>query len=118
MPSNSATAVIAIHWELRQNTSRRLELRMEKLIEGIVQFRERMLPQYAQHFKDLALTQMANALLITCSDSQTCWRGDLFTMRNVGNLVPPAPNAPLLARQWQSWRASASVGKRRFGRLP
>ena len=70
---------------------------MEKLIKGIVEFRERMLPQYAQRFKDLALTQMPDALFITCSDSRvvpdllaSTHPGDLFTMRNVGNLVPPA----------------------------
>jgi carbonic anhydrase len=70
---------------------------MDKLIEGIVEFRERMLPQYAQRFEDLALGQMPDALFITCSDSRvvpdllaSTHPGDLFTMRNVGNLVPPA----------------------------
>jgi carbonic anhydrase len=70
---------------------------MEKLIRGIVEFRERMLSEYAQHFKDLALKQAPDALFITCSDSRvvpdllaSTHPGDIFTMRNVGNLVPPA----------------------------
>src|SRR5215470_348901 len=64
---------------------------------GIVDFRERLLPQYAERFRDLALTQKPDALFITCSDSRvvpdllaSTHPGDLFTMRNVGNLIPPA----------------------------
>ena len=70
---------------------------MDKLIRGIVEFRDKMLPQYAQRFKDLALTQTPDAFFVTCSDSRvvpdllaSTHPGDLFTMRNVGNLVPPA----------------------------
>ena len=64
---------------------------------GIVDFRERMLPQYAKRFRDLALAQSPDALFITCSDSRvvpdllaSTHPGELFTMRNVGNLIPPA----------------------------
>jgi len=70
---------------------------MQKLIAGIVDFRERMLPQYARRFQELALGQTPDALFITCSDSRvvpdllaSTHPGDLFTMRNVGNLIPPA----------------------------
>jgi carbonic anhydrase len=70
---------------------------MRKLIMGIVEFREKMLPQYAEQFSKLALAQTADALFITCSDSRvvpdllvSTHPGDLFTMRNVGNLIPPA----------------------------
>ena len=67
---------------------------MRKLI---VDFRERMLPQYERRFEALALSQAPDALFVTCSDSRvlpdllaSTEPGDLFTMRNVGNLIPPA----------------------------
>jgi len=70
---------------------------MRKLILGIVEFREKMLPHYAEQFSKLALAQSPDALFITCSDSRvvpdllaSTHPGDLFTMRNVGNLIPPA----------------------------
>jgi carbonic anhydrase len=70
---------------------------MRKLIEGIVEFRERLLPQYAEHFRRLSQGQTPDTLFITCSDSRvvpdllvSTDPGDLFVMRNVGNLVPPA----------------------------
>jgi carbonic anhydrase len=70
---------------------------MRKLIWGIVEFREQQLPQYAEHFRELAGGQSPDTLFITCADSRVAPNllastdpGELFTMRNVGNLVPPA----------------------------
>ena len=70
---------------------------MQKLIAGIVDFRERLLPQYLQRFQELASGQAPDTFFITCADSRvvpdllaSTHPGDLFTMRNVGNLVPPA----------------------------
>ncbi|HVA50994.1 MAG TPA: carbonic anhydrase [Pirellulales bacterium] len=70
---------------------------MRKLIEGIVNFREQVLPQYEEHFRRLSQGQTPDALFITCSDSRvvpdllmSTDPGDLFVMRNVGNLIPPA----------------------------
>src|SRR4051794_39267526 len=70
---------------------------MRELIAGIAEFREKLLPQYAERFRALASGQSPDTLMITCSDSRvvpdllaSTHPGDLFTMRNVGNLVPPA----------------------------
>lgn len=70
---------------------------MRKLIWGIVEFREHQLPQYAKRFHGLAEGQSPDTLFITCADSRvvpdllaSTDPGELFTMRNVGNLVPPA----------------------------
>lgn len=70
---------------------------MKKLLRGIVEFREELLPQYAARFRGLARGQEPDALFITCSDSRvvpdllvSTDPGDLFVLRNVGNLIPPA----------------------------
>jgi carbonic anhydrase len=70
---------------------------MRKILMGIIHFREQLLPQYEARFRDLAKSQSPDALLITCSDSRLLPDvlagvdpGELFVMRNVGNLVPPA----------------------------
>src|SRR5262249_14954216 len=70
---------------------------MRKLVMGVVDFRERLLPQYAARFRELAEDQPPDALFICCSDSRvvpalllTADPGEFFVMRNVGNLVPPA----------------------------
>lgn len=70
---------------------------MHKLIMGIVDFQEHMLPQHAERFRQLALEQSPDTLFVTCADSRvvpnllaSTHPGDLFTLRNVGNLIPPA----------------------------
>lgn len=69
---------------------------MKKLIQGIIQFRETRRPGFAETFRTLALGQKPDALFIACSDSRMAVNvfastdpGDLFVLRNVGNLVPP-----------------------------
>jgi len=70
---------------------------MRRILMGVIQFREQLLPQYEARFRALAEGQAPDALLITCSDSRllpdvlaSVDPGELFVMRNVGNLVPPA----------------------------
>lgn len=69
---------------------------MRKLIRGIVEYRKRTRPAYRKRFARLALGQKPDALLIACSDSRVVPNlfastepGDLFVVRNVGNLIPP-----------------------------
>ena len=69
---------------------------MKKLIQGIIQFHETKRQGYEETFERLALGQKPDALFIACSDSRVAVNvfastdpGDLFVLRNVGNLVPP-----------------------------
>src|SRR5258706_6815384 len=70
---------------------------MRKLVQGIVEFRRSRRPDYAETFARLALRQKPDALYIACSDSRvqanvfaSTEPGDLFVVRNPGNLVSPA----------------------------
>lgn len=69
---------------------------MEKLIQGIVDFRKNVRPQVKDLFAHLALGQRPDTLLIACSDSRVAPNvfassdpGDMFVLRNVGNMIPP-----------------------------
>jgi hypothetical protein len=68
---------------------------MQKLVEGVHTFQEKIFRSYQEFFTRLANGQSPEALFITCSDSRidpnllTQTRpGDLFIVRNAGNLVP------------------------------
>jgi len=69
---------------------------VQKLIEGIHQFqRESFLPLQGL-FEQLAHGQQPETLFITCSDSRIdpnlltrSQPGDLFILRNAGNIIPP-----------------------------
>jgi carbonic anhydrase len=69
---------------------------MRKLIHGIVDFRKNVRDSYKDTFARLALGQRPDTLFIACSDSRVVPNlfassdpGDLFVIRNVGNLIPP-----------------------------
>lgn len=69
---------------------------MRKLIRGIIDFRRARRPDYAATFSRLALGQSPDSLLIACSDSRVVPNlfastepGDLFVLRNVGNIIAP-----------------------------
>ena len=75
---------------------------MEKLISGIHKFQADVFAPNQAFFHKLADGQQPQALFITCSDSRMvpdliCQTdpGELFVIRNAGNIVPPyAPGAP------------------------
>jgi carbonic anhydrase len=69
---------------------------VKKLINGIVEFRYKVQKEYRESFGRLATGQSPDTLFIACSDSRvvpdtfaSTNPGDLFVLRNVGNLVAP-----------------------------
>jgi carbonic anhydrase len=75
---------------------------MESLIQGIHKFQADVFAPNRDFFDKLADGQKPQALFITCSDSRMvpdmiCQTnpGELFVLRNAGNIVPPyVPNIP------------------------
>lgn len=69
---------------------------MQKLVQGIHNFQSEIFGTQRQLFERLAKGQDPIALFITCSDSRInpnlitqTEPGDLFIMRNAGNIIPP-----------------------------
>lgn len=69
---------------------------MQKLVEGIQKFQNEIFGSKQQLFESLAEGQKPLALFITCSDSRIdpnlltqTEPGELFVLRNAGNIVPP-----------------------------
>jgi carbonic anhydrase len=69
---------------------------MDNLIAGVRSFQQNVFPRRRELFRRLADGQSPDALIITCSDSRVdptllfqAEPGQLFELRNAGNLVPP-----------------------------
>ncbi len=69
---------------------------MKKLIDGIVEFRRNSQKEYRKSFGGLVTGQSPDTLFVACSDSRVVPNtfastnpGDLFVLRNPGNLIPP-----------------------------
>lgn len=69
---------------------------MQKLIDGLHHFQQNIFTGQRELFERLAGGQTPDALFITCSDSRInpnlitqTEPGDLFILRNAGNIIPP-----------------------------
>jgi carbonic anhydrase len=69
---------------------------MQKLIQGLHQFQAQVFSSQRELFERLAHGQQPEALFITCSDSRInpnlltqTGPGELFILRNAGNIIPP-----------------------------
>jgi carbonic anhydrase len=75
--------------------SQHQQLTMDRLIYGIEKFKKNLHPKDKAAFSSLAKTQKPHTLFITCSDSRidpnritSTQPGELFIVRNVGNIIP------------------------------
>jgi len=69
---------------------------MRQLLHGVRKFQHKVFPSLRERFEQLAAGQRPRTLFITCSDSRIVPElvtqtdpGELFVLRNAGNLVPP-----------------------------
>jgi Carbonic anhydrase len=69
---------------------------MQKLITGLHHFQSQIFLSHKELFERLSKEQTPDALFITCSDSRInpnlitqTQPGDLFILRNAGNIIPP-----------------------------
>jgi carbonic anhydrase len=69
---------------------------MRKLVKGLKQFRAEYVSTHIELIEQLAHMQHPRVLFVTCSDSRVAPNlmtnadlGDLFVIRNAGNIIPP-----------------------------
>lgn len=69
---------------------------MNHLLPGLRKFSEKVFPKQQEHFQTLSQGQKPHTLMITCADSRIdpslvtqTKPGELFVVRNAGNIIPP-----------------------------
>lgn len=69
---------------------------MNKLLQGILEFRETDFLEYKELFNNLGKAQNPHTLFIGCADSRVVPNlitktlpGELFVIRNIANIIPP-----------------------------
>ncbi len=75
---------------------------MKEIIDGFLKFQREAFPKREALFKQLATQQSPRTLFISCSDSRLVPElvtqrepGDLFVIRNAGNIVLPTGRNPV-----------------------
>lgn len=74
---------------------------MQRLIQGLRKFQDEVFPAKRELFERLAKGQQPSTLFISCADSRVmpdlftqAEPGELFVIRNAGNIVPPFGRQP------------------------
>lgn len=74
---------------------------MDHIIDGVLRFQREVYPNREALFQELSLAQSPTAMFIGCSDSRVVPElltqqgpGELFVVRNAGNIVPPYSSRP------------------------
>jgi carbonic anhydrase len=69
---------------------------MKRLLDGVVKFKDEFFDEHKEIFDEITEHQDPHTLYIGCSDSRvvpnlitTTLPGELFVIRNIGNMVPP-----------------------------
>lgn len=81
---------------------------MKKLLKGLRQFKSNYFSTHQELFEQLSHGQKPRVLFITCSDSRidpnlitNAEVGELFVIRNAGNIIPPSV-LPMVGKE-QRW---------------
>jgi carbonic anhydrase len=90
---------------------------MNKVRYGVVKFKQMMSPSHKTLFSKLASAQTPHTLFVSCSDSRidpnlitSTGPGELFVLRNIGNIVPAAESDSLPAEGAAVEFALAALG--------
>jgi len=72
---------------------------MKRLLDGVIKFKDEFLEEHKEIFSEISKHQNPHTLYIGCSDSRVVPNlitktlpGELFVIRNIGNMVPPYRN--------------------------